>query len=56
MNKPTDILLTDCLEANTFYNIQLQKHWSFSQRNTLVVTANQVIAEAYLMRAESLTA
>lgn len=56
MNKlPPDILLTQCLEANTFYNVMVQKHWSFSHRNTLQVTANSVMAEAYLMRAEALT-
>lgn len=51
-----NIMVTDCLEANAHYNSVVDKQWSFSERNTVAVTANSVIAEAYLMRSETLTA
>jgi hypothetical protein len=50
-----NIMVTDCLEANIYYNQLAEKSWVFSRRNTLPVTANTVIAEAYLMRSETLT-
>lgn len=49
-----NILVTDCLEAQAHYNVMMEKHWSFSRRNTIQVTTNGVIAEAYLMRSETL--
>jgi hypothetical protein len=49
-----NILVTDCLEANAHYNSMVEYTWHEGKRDTLKVTANSVIAEAYLMRSETI--
>ena len=54
MNKlPADILLTQCLEANAYYNGRMKYRASY---DLLEYNVTAVIAEAFLMRAETLTA
>ncbi len=49
-----NILVTDCLEANAYYNSRLDVTYSASY-DLLEFNAYNVIAEAYLMRSEALT-
>lgn len=50
-----DKIVSDCLEANAHYNKLMEWHWSFSRRNTLMVTSCAEMADAFLSYAENLT-
>lgn len=51
-----NIMVTACLEANAYYNGMSAKYRQGCNRpDTLPETANSVIAEAYLMRVETIT-
>ena len=51
-----DMLVRDSLEANAYYNGMSARYRAGCNRpDTLPETANNVIAEAYLMRVETLT-
>jgi hypothetical protein len=53
-----NIMVTACLEAQAHYTVTAEKHRAFSKgvRDcTSIEKANSVIAEAYLMRVETIT-